>query len=185
MALCDKKNKEKTRSLSLCQQGAVNLPNSGLPMKSMSVISRRSPEGLHEDIAEKKFHGRICHSGDKSITHRAIMFNAIAEGEADITGALLGEDCLSTAACMRALGAKVEIEEGRVHVCGAETLQDASLDCGNSGTTMRLLMGLCAGKRVSVTLTGDESLSKRPMERWQNLCACSARIYTRRKGARP
>lgn len=116
-------------------------------------------------LPRKSFTGEFAIPGDKSITHRAIMFNAIAEGEADITGALLGEDCLSTAACMRALGAKVEIEEGRVHVCGAEELQDASLDCGNSGTTMRLLMGLCAGKRVSVTLTGDASLSKRPMER--------------------
>lgn len=111
------------------------------------------------------FTGEFSIPGDKSITHRAIMFNAVAEGEADITGALLGEDCLSTAACMRALGAKVETDGERIHICGAETLRDASLDCGNSGTTMRLLMGLAAGRGVHVRLTGDASLSSRPMER--------------------
>ena len=93
------------------------------------------------------------------------MFNAAARGKAEITGALLGEDCLSTAACMRALGAKVEVKGGTVFVQGTETFRDADLYCGNSGTTMRLLMGLVAGRGVNARFTGDPSLSNRPMER--------------------
>ena len=111
------------------------------------------------------FCGEFCIPGDKSITHRAVMFNAAAEGEAHITGALLGEDCLSTAACMRALGAEVRAEGGCVTVRGREAFRDAECDCGNSGTTMRLLMGLLAGRGVPARLTGDASLSARPMER--------------------
>lgn len=93
------------------------------------------------------------------------MFNAAARGKAEITGALLGEDCLSTAACMRALGAKVEVKGGTVLVQGTETFRDADLYCGNSGTTMRLLMGLAAGRGINARFTGDSSLSNRPMER--------------------
>ena len=116
-------------------------------------------------LPRTEYAGEFAVPGDKSITHRAIMFNSIAEGEARITNALLGEDCLSTAACMRALGAKVEIGEDVVSVQGTDKLCDAECYCGNSGTTMRLLTGLVSGQRVNVTLTGDPSLSKRPMER--------------------
>lgn len=115
--------------------------------------------------SRKEFSGEFRIPGDKSITHRAIMFNAAARGEAVITGALLGEDCLSTAACMRALGARVDVESDAVHVCGTEEFRDAKLYCGNSGTTMRLLMGLVAGREVNAVFTGDPSLSNRPMER--------------------
>ena len=73
------------------------------------------------------FDGSFAIPGDKSITHRAIMFNGIAEGEAHITNALLGEDCLSTAACMRALGADVTVGEGEICVRG--TLQPHGADC--------------------------------------------------------
>ncbi|HIZ03503.1 MAG TPA: 3-phosphoshikimate 1-carboxyvinyltransferase [Candidatus Borkfalkia avistercoris] len=110
------------------------------------------------------FAGEFAIPGDKSITHRAVMFNAMAEGEALVTNALLGEDCLSTASCMRALGAEVSVQDGAIRVKGAP-LHDAECFCGNSGTTMRLLMGLIAGQRLNASLTGDASLSKRPMER--------------------
>ena len=116
-------------------------------------------------LPRTEYAGEFAVPGDKSITHRAIMFNSIAEGEARITNALPGEDCLSTAACMRALGAKVEIGEDVVSVQGTDKLCDAECYCGNSGTTMRLLTGLVSGQRVNVTPTGDPSLSKRPMER--------------------
>ncbi len=115
--------------------------------------------------ARKEFCGEFIIPGDKSITHRAIMFNAAASGEAAVTNALMGEDCLSTAACMRALGAEVAVEGDTIRVRGAETFRDAECYCGNSGTTIRLLMGLVAGRNVNVVLTGDPSLSARPMER--------------------
>ena len=116
-------------------------------------------------LPKNAFAGAFTVPGDKSITHRAVLFNAAAEGEAYVTGALLGEDCLSTAACMRALGAKVTVEGAAVHVIGAQEFCSAACDCGNSGTTMRLLTGLLAGRKVQATLTGDPSLSARPMER--------------------
>ena len=111
------------------------------------------------------FTGDLKIPGDKSITHRAILFNGIASGEAVVTDALLGADCLSSVACMRALGARIEVEGGSIRVRGAERLRAADCDCGNSGTTMRLLMGLVAGMGVEARLTGDASLSRRPMER--------------------
>ena len=111
------------------------------------------------------FTGDLKIPGDKSITHRAILFNGIASGEAVVTDALLGADCLSSVACMRALGAQIEVEGGSIRVRGAERLRAADCDCGNSGTTMRLLMGLVAGMGVEARLTGDASLSRRPMER--------------------
>ena len=111
------------------------------------------------------FSGDFKIPGDKSITHRAVLFNCIAAGEAVVTNALLGADCLSSVACMRALGAQIEVEGDKIHVRGAQGLRAADCDCGNSGTTMRLLMGLVAGQGVDARLTGDDSLSRRPMER--------------------
>ena len=113
----------------------------------------------------RQFSGEFIIPGDKSITHRAVMFNAAAEGEALVTNALLGEDCLSTASCMRALGAEVAVEGNSIRVKGTRKFRSADLYCGNSGTTMRLLMGLVAGRGVNARLTGDDSLSRRPMER--------------------
>ena len=115
------------------------------------------------------FEGEFTLPGDKSITHRAIMFSGAADGEATVTGALLGEDCLSTAACMRALGATVKIEKDVVFIQGTpEFLSGKKLDCGNSGTTIRLLTGLVAGRNIDAELYGDPSLSLRPMERVAN-----------------
>ena len=113
-----------------------------------------------------RFEGEFQLPGDKSITHRAVMLNAAAEGEAIITNALLGEDCLSTCKCMRALGASVEIDGVTLRVRGTTRFcSGVELDCGNSGTTIRLLTGLVSGKNIEAKLYGDESLSSRPMKR--------------------
>ncbi len=108
--------------------------------------------------------------GDKSISHRALMFGALTEGETLISGLLEGEDVLHTADAMRALGAK--IEQGldglwRTFGVGIGNLQspDAPLEMGNSGTSTRLLIGLVGGHNISAQFTGDASLSKRPMKR--------------------
>src|ERR1700712_5165879 len=114
--------------------------------------------------------GRIRVPGDKSISHRAIMLSALAIGESTITGLLEGEDVLSTAAAMRAMGAQVtRTGEGAwtVHGVGVGGLlqPQTALDMGNSGTSTRLLMGVVASHPISCTFIGDASLSKRPMGR--------------------
>lgn len=114
--------------------------------------------------------GTVTVPGDKSISHRAIMFSALAIGESRIEGLLEGEDVLATAAAMRAMGAQVERgEDGvwRVHGVGVGGLQQPAqaLDMGNSGTSTRLLMGLVASHGITATFTGDASLSGRPMGR--------------------
>ena len=116
--------------------------------------------------------GRVRVPGDKSISHRALLFGAIAEGETRIEGLLPAEDPLSTAACLRAMGVDVsEIRSGepvRVQGVGLDGFRepDNVLDCGNSGTTMRLMLGLLAGRADRhFVLTGDSSLRRRPMRR--------------------
>jgi 3-phosphoshikimate 1-carboxyvinyltransferase len=118
----------------------------------------------------RRLRGTIEIPGDKSISHRAVIFNAIAEGNARITHFLTGADCRSTIACVRALGVRVERDGDAVQVYGAglRGLQEPAdvLDCGNSGTTLRLLAGLLAGQAgVFAVLTGDESLRARPQKR--------------------
>jgi 3-phosphoshikimate 1-carboxyvinyltransferase len=116
-----------------------------------------------------RLRGTVAVPGDKSISHRSVLFNAIAEGSARISNFLIGADCLSTIGCMQALGVKIERNGTDVQVYGRglRGLQAPSsiLDCGNSGTTLRLLTGLLAGQRFSATLTGDASLRSRPMLR--------------------
>ncbi|MBN8807094.1 MAG: 3-phosphoshikimate 1-carboxyvinyltransferase [Sphingomonas sp.] len=114
--------------------------------------------------------GRIAVPGDKSISHRSLMFAGLAVGESRIEGLLEGEDVLATAAAMRAMGATIERgEDGTWRVWGVGVgglLQpDAALDMGNSGTSTRLLAGLVASHPITATFTGDASLSKRPMGR--------------------
>jgi 3-phosphoshikimate 1-carboxyvinyltransferase len=114
--------------------------------------------------------GEIVVPGDKSISHRAIMFAALAEGTSQIEGFLEGEDTRATAAIFRQLGVRIETPSASariVHGVGLYglTAPDAALDCGNAGTGMRLLAGLLAGQRFDATLIGDESLSRRPMRR--------------------
>ncbi len=112
------------------------------------------------------FEGEFTLPGDKSITHRAVMLNAAASGEAVITGALMGEDCLSTCQCMQSLGAEIKIDGTTVFVKGTEEFRSGGeLNCGNSGTTIRLLTGLVSGKGIHARLFGDASLSARPMKR--------------------
>jgi 3-phosphoshikimate 1-carboxyvinyltransferase len=116
--------------------------------------------------------GRVRVPGDKSISHRALLFGAIAEGDTRIEGLLPAEDPLSTAACLRAMGVGVsEIRAGEpvlVQGVGLDGFQEPNnvLDCGNSGTTMRLMLGLLAGRAGRhFVLTGDSSLRRRPMRR--------------------
>jgi 3-phosphoshikimate 1-carboxyvinyltransferase len=114
--------------------------------------------------------GEITVPGDKSISHRSLMFGGIAEGETRITGFLAGEDCLATLRALQQLGVRIERPQPQtVHVSGRglEGLQAprATLDMGNAGTAMRLFMGLLAPQAFDSTLIGDESLMRRPMER--------------------
>jgi 3-phosphoshikimate 1-carboxyvinyltransferase len=113
--------------------------------------------------------GRIVVPGDKSIAHRAVLFNSIARGTAELRGLPSGADVQSTMRVCRALGARIE-ERGQacVRIVGTAmrpASPGADLDCGNSGTTMRLAMGMLAGAGVAATLDGDASLRRRPMER--------------------
>lgn len=114
--------------------------------------------------------GVVSVPGDKSISHRALMFSALATGQSRIEGLLEGEDVLATAAALRAMGARIERDlDGVWHVDGVGVgglLQpQQALDMGNSGTSTRLLMGLLASHELTATFIGDASLSKRPMGR--------------------
>ena len=133
--------------------------------------------------------GTIDVPGDKSISHRAVMFNAIAEGTAHITHFLPGADCLSTIACFRAMGVQIDHhgDTVTVHGVGLRGLREPSdvLDCGNSGTTLRLLTGLLAGQVGKyAVLTGDASLRSRPQRRIIDpLRALGAQLDGRNNGA--
>ena len=135
--------------------------------------------------------GVIDVPGDKSISHRAIMLAAIADGTSSIDGFLEGEDTRATAAIFEALGVRIETPSPSrriVHGVGIDGLGAPShaLDCGNAGTGMRLLAGLLAGQRFDSMLIGDESLSRRPMLRViEPLHAMGARIESRPGGLPP
>ncbi len=113
--------------------------------------------------------GEITVPGDKSISHRAVMFNSLAKGTAHITGFLKGADCLSTIECFKALGVEIEMSEDMitVHGNGLHGLREPQkmLYTGNSGTTTRLLCGILSGQDFNSSLTGDKSIEKRPMKR--------------------
>jgi 3-phosphoshikimate 1-carboxyvinyltransferase len=114
--------------------------------------------------------GELTVPGDKSISHRSLMLGGIAQGVTDITGFLAGEDCLATLRALQALGVRIERPEDQhviVHGVGLNGLRAAAkpLDMGNAGTAMRLSMGLLAPQSFNSTLSGDESLMSRPMER--------------------
>lgn len=115
-------------------------------------------------------HGALAVPGDKSVSHRALMIAALAEGRAHIRGFLEGEDTRATAAVLARLGVRIEMPapgERLVYGAGLHGLRgtDTVLDCGNAGTGMRLLAGLLAGQRFDSTLVGDASLTQRPMRR--------------------
>lgn len=113
--------------------------------------------------------GTLSIPGDKSISHRSIMFGSIAKGTTKIHNFLMGDDCLSTIECFRKLGIDIEMHNDHilVHGKGLHGLKPAAeiLDCGNSGTTTRLISGILAGQPFTSTLTGDASIQKRPMKR--------------------
>ncbi|HID06858.1 MAG TPA: 3-phosphoshikimate 1-carboxyvinyltransferase, partial [Armatimonadetes bacterium] len=126
----------------------------------------------------RRVRGTITVPGDKSISHRALLIGAIAEGITTIEGCLIADDVLRTKACLEALGVRIEGLDAtianeainalvRVHgVAGARFQRPSNmLDAGNSGTTMRLLLGLLAAHPFTTTITGDESLRRRPMDR--------------------
>jgi len=152
-------------------------------MSDCSVTFRSNPGG--------SLQGDLRVPGDKSISHRAIMLAAIAEGTSEITGFLSADDCLATIQAFRAMRVEIEgPEQGfvRVHGVGLRglTAPDGPLNLGNSGTSMRLMCGLLAGQKFDAILTGDESLSRRPMRRvTEPLRAMGAVITTTEAGTAP
>ena len=113
--------------------------------------------------------GTIRLPGDKSISHRTAIFAALAEGETRIENFASSADCASTLDCLKKLGVEINKDGSTVNIKGVGkdgfTTPTEPLDCGNSGTTMRLLAGVLAGQKFDSVLIGDESLSKRPMRR--------------------
>ncbi len=113
--------------------------------------------------------GEINLPGDKSISHRAAMFSALADGETRIENFASSADCASTLGCLAQLGVEIRRENSTVFIKGVGKkgfrASEEPLDCGNSGTTMRLISGILAGQNFDSVLIGDESLSKRPMKR--------------------
>lgn len=117
----------------------------------------------------RRLTGELTVPGDKSISHRSIMFGSLADGLTEVRGFLQGADCLSTIACFSKMGIEIENNGGTVLIHGKGpkglTAPAGVLDCGNSGTTTRLISGILAAQDFNVTLTGDESILKRPMKR--------------------
>lgn len=117
----------------------------------------------------KGLQGEISVPGDKSISHRSVMFGSIAEGTTEIRHYLQGADCLSTISCFQKMGIQIHNQGDTVvvHGKGMRGLKrpDSALDCGNSGTTTRLISGILAAQNFDVVLTGDASIQKRPMKR--------------------
>jgi len=135
--------------------------------------------------------GEIRVPGDKSISHRSIMFGALAEGRTEVTGFLDGEDCLATIAAFQAMGVPIERPERHSVIIDGVGLHGlrapaGPLDMGNSGTAMRLLCGVLAGQSFDSVLVGDASLTRRPMRRvTEPLAQMGARIDTAENGTPP
>ncbi|HUT74460.1 MAG TPA: 3-phosphoshikimate 1-carboxyvinyltransferase [Armatimonadota bacterium] len=130
-------------------------------MTSSTLIVRGASDALH---------GAVSVPGDKSISHRALLLGAIARGETTIAGLLAAEDIAATAGCLRAMGVDIGPLDAPVVTVRGVGLRGLAapageLHCGNSGTTMRLLLGVLAGQGFAARLSGDESLSRRPMDR--------------------
>lgn len=125
---------------------------------------------MNQIISQKKnINACITVPGDKSISHRSIMFGALAKGTTEIEGFLMGEDCLSTISCFQKLGIQIEQQQNKiiVHGKGLHGLSAPKevLDVGNSGTTLRLISGILSAQNFTSHLTGDVSIQKRPMNR--------------------
>ncbi len=155
--------------------------------QNMSSLANLKP--LRSGTPPAPLSGRLTVPGDKSISHRALMFGALAVGTTEITGLLEGEDVLRTAAAMRQLGATVEqLAPGRWRVAGRGvgglTEPADVLDMGNSGTAARLLCGLLAGHPIFSVMTGDASLRSRPMKRVTVPLALTGAQFQTREGGR-
>lgn len=134
--------------------------------------------------------GTIKIPGDKSISHRAVMFGSIAKGDTEITGFLKGDDCMSTIGCFKKLGIDIEVGEDKVtvHGKGLKGLKAPVeiLDVGNSGTTIRLISGILSAQNFDSELNGDASIQKRPMKRVINpLSLMGAEIESTNGGYAP
>ena len=157
-------------------------------MTTMTQITSRPVERLH---------GRVRVPGDKSISHRAAMFGAVAEGVTEVHGFLNSLDCRATLAAIEALGVRVEADwrgasgELRIYGVGPGGFRppaggEVVLDLGNSGTSLRLMSGLLCGQGFAATLTGDESLQRRPMRRvTEPLARMGADVVTEPNGTPP
>ncbi len=139
-----------------------------------------------------RLQGSLTVPGDKSISHRSVMLGALAEGVTEVRDCLMGEDVRATMGAFRAMGVTIdELEDGRllrIHGVGLNGLKAPTevLDCGNSGTSMRLLCGIVAGAGLPATLSGDASLCRRPMRRvTEPLGLMGARIETAAQGTPP
>lgn len=138
----------------------------------------------------KALNGNIKIPGDKSISHRAVMFGSLAKGETKITGFLTGDDCMSTISCFRKLGIEIEVDGENVTVYGKGlkglTAPKETLDVGNSGTTIRLISGILSAQNFDTVLDGDASIRKRPMKRVINpLSQMGADIESTNEGFAP
>ncbi len=134
--------------------------------------------------------GNIKIPGDKSISHRAVMFGSIAKGDTEITGFLKGDDCMSTISCFRNLGIDINVSEDKVIVHGKGlhglTAPEEPLYVGNSGTTIRLISGILSAQSFDSVLNGDNSIQKRPMKRVINpLAEMGAEIDSTNNGYAP
>ncbi|WML59936.1 3-phosphoshikimate 1-carboxyvinyltransferase [Neobacillus sp. PS2-9] len=141
---------------------------------------------LKTDIG--RLFGEVTIPGDKSISHRSVMFGSVAHGVTTVTNFLNGDDCLSTISCFRKLGVRIEESNDQLRIFGngfeGLTEPNELLDVGNSGTTIRLLMGILAGRPFFSSLIGDESIGKRPMTRVTNpLSNMGAKIDGRHNGS--
>jgi 3-phosphoshikimate 1-carboxyvinyltransferase len=135
----------------------------------------------------RRLKGRVRAPGDKSISHRALILGALAQGLTTIEGLLEGEDVYRSAAAMRAFGAGLErLDEGRWRVQGAGGFSEPAdiIDCGNAGTAVRLIMGATAGFNLTATFTGDTSLRRRPMGRVLRPLGLMGATWTSREGPR-
>ena len=119
--------------------------------------------------AKSSLHGEVTIPGDKSISHRSIMFGSISDGMTEVTHFLEGADCLSTIACFQNMGIAIERDHDTIRIHGKGlhglTAPAQTLDVGNSGTTTRLISGILAGQDFSSVLDGDASIESRPMNR--------------------
>ena len=136
-------------------------------------------------VPAARLRGRLTLPADKSIAHRALIFGALSGGPTTVTMRAPGRDVLSTLACLRALGVAITDDgDGRFAISGRPS-RDAELDCGNSGTTMRLFAGVVAGLPLRATLDGDASLRARPMERVATLLRAAGAEVTTTDGHAP